>query len=218
MQPSSLKGLVIVAAGLGVQIGMFPIGGCARQLVITQDTYINTAMYRGRSPDQRTGEPLEVNVVCVYPEDLDKPENAQLAPNAQITSMLWFERRPTHGGAEPGKFNLPPDQVYLFTDDASAYGKRVGPRLKGAAADGKAEMPLKGGITFKGPLHNDRSVIYLFPKFLDNDAKVLEVPPARWHPPGAFTHNLFCRIGVRDPGGVAEQIVENTTPRKLGNE
>jgi len=206
---------VLWVGGFAVALPMF---GCARQLTITQDPYINTAMHGGRKPDGRTGEPLEVNVVCVYPQDLDKPENAQLAPSFAITSDMWYAKRPTHGGAEPGKFELPPQQVYLFTEATNVYGKKVGPRLKGAVADGKAEISLSGGINFEGPYHNDRSVIYLFPKFVDAGGNVLSVPPVKWHPPGAFTHNLFCKIGVRDPAGAAEQYTENTTPRKLGKE
>lgn len=200
---------------------LLPFTGCGRQMTITQDPHINTAMHINRPPAQRTGEPLEVNIVCVYPSDLEKPENAQLSPDLGITSDVWYARRPTMGGTEPGKFDLPPEQLYLFTDASDYYGKKVGPRLKGAVEDGKAEIKVKGGIKFrtvggwgaKGGLHSKKSVIYVFPRFVDARGQVLPEKPARWNPPGAYPRHLTCKIGVRDPDGRAEQYIENTTPR-----
>src|SRR3972149_9744595 len=68
--------------------------GCERKLIIEQDPYINTAMQQNRPPEQRTGEPLEVAVVCVLPKDLDRPQNADLKRETHITCKDWWERCP----------------------------------------------------------------------------------------------------------------------------
>ena len=209
----------LTLAGLALAL---PLVGCARQLTITQDPHINTAMHINRPPDQRTGEPLEVNIVCVYPEDFEKPENAQLSPEIDITADVWYQRRPTRGGTEPGKFNLPPERIYVFTDAADCYGRKVGPRLKGATEDGKADIKVKGGIKFravgrifknKGGLRHRKSAIYVFPRFVDARGQVLPVRPVKWSPPGAYSRNLHCKIGVRDPEGHAQQYIESLTTR-----
>ena len=199
-----------------------PVVGCARQLTITQDPHINTAMHINRPPDQRTGEPLEINIVCVYPEDFEKPDNAQLSPEIDITSDVWYQRRPTRGGTEPGKFDLPPEQILVFTDAADCYGKKAGPRLKGALEDGRADIKIKGGIKFravggvfknKGGLRSRKSAIYVFPRFVDARGQVLPVRPVKWSPPGAYSRDLHCKIGVRDPEGHAQQYIESLTTR-----
>lgn len=200
----------LILAGV---MGLVATAGCTRTMLITQDPYVNTAMHLERIPKDRTGDPLEVNIVCIYPRDLEKPANHELRPDSGITSALWYKKRPALGGDEPGKFDLPPDQIYLFTDAPDSYGKKVGPRLKGAKADGKSVIKVKGGIAFSGPLHNRRSVIYVFARFLDGEAKVLRVAPAKWDPPGDFREDLTLTIGVRDPQGRAEQYIENTTKR-----
>lgn len=212
------KGLQRCVLGAGVSAGMllFSTGGCARVLTITQQDYINTAMHKERRPDRRTGQPLELDVVCVYPKDLeeDKPQNAPLDPANHITSDTWYKHRPEPGrisGAEV--FNLPKDQIYLLTDDATAFGRIVGKRLCGAKEDGKREVRIKG-IKFKG-LFDKRAIIYVFPKFIGLDREVLASQPARFNPPGAYTRNLFIEVGVIDPDGRAEQYIKNTTEPKL---
>jgi len=206
---------VLVRGALGVVMlaGAGSVG-CSRVLTIEQDPYINTAMHRGRPADRRTGQPLEMYVVCVTPEDLEKPANQKLDPTFDITSDVWYQLRATRAG-EPGRFDVPENQIFVLTDSAHVYGKKVGSRLKGAVADGKSEVVVSG-ISFDGPLYNAKSVIYAFPKFVDSSGRVLRVKPAKWHPPGAFTRNLYSKIGVRDPGGAAEQYIENTTKRHLG--
>ncbi len=50
-------------ARAAVLLGMLAavLGGCARELTITQDAYINTAMHIGRPAGSKSGEPLEIN-------------------------------------------------------------------------------------------------------------------------------------------------------------
>ena len=45
--------------------------------------------------------------------------------------------------------------------------------------------------------------------------EVLPVPPAKFDPPGAYTHELSVKIGVNESRGNYGQYIENTTERKL---
>lgn len=204
---------LVVLSGM---VGAVCVSGCGRAVTITQAGYINTAGFRGRNPAERTGFPLEVNIVCVYPHDLNKEANSQLSPDSEITSAIWYKKRPD-GRGEAGKFDLPSDQIYLFTDETDVYGKTVGPRLNGAKHDGKEKIAVRGGIIFNGRLlHNAQSVIYAFAKFVDGEGKVLDSPPAKFDPPGHFRRELFIEVGVDDPDGRADQYIKNTTIRHYG--
>jgi len=190
------------------------VSGCSgRRVTLIQDEYVNTAIHLNRSPGQRTGEPLEVNVVCVYPSDLEKPENALLSPDSSITAQLWFARRPQNP-PQPGQFNLPAAQIYLLTDEKDVYGKVVGKALRGAKRDGRAEVTV-GGIEFRekgwfksGSVYSSRSVIYVFARFFDQNGAVLPIAPAKFNPPGSYGNPLRVHVGVRDPAGRAEQFIE----------
>lgn len=197
--------------------------GCAsRTLTLTQADYVNTRIHvKRKNVEDRKGEPLEVNIVCVYPSDLRKDKNALLAPDQNITSDVWFQRRPEVGKEnEAGRFELPTRQIYVLTDDANYYGKRVGGRLCGAIKDKKEKILVKG-IDFRnkgkvaGDLFKRRSVIYVFPKFLGRDGEILRVEPAKFNPPGDYRRDLFVEIGVIDHGGAEEQYIKNTTGRKM---
>jgi hypothetical protein len=202
---SSSPFVLALIAGLGALAS----AGCARQLTITQEDYINNAMQIDRSPQDRTGEPLELDIVCVYPDDLADPRNARLGPNSGLTSEEWFRRRPIPGdqvnlGAPSDRFWLPEEQIYLLTNDRQYYGQRIGAALRGAKLDGTAVA--KGGIDFNAWfLHSENSVIYVFGRFTDKQGKVLPVPPA-------------VRIGVRESGANYGQYIAIDTelsPRKM---
>ncbi|MFQ5592200.1 MAG: hypothetical protein ACE5HE_13640 [Phycisphaerae bacterium] len=198
--------------------------GCAsRTVTITQADRINTRVQIGREPALREGEPLEVNIVCVYPCDLKKDRNALLAPDKGITSAVWYARRPEVGKlSDAERFDLPARQIYLLTDDTECFGTPKGPRLRGAKKDGKKEIKITG-IAFKekrrfsvaGSLFDPRAVIYVFPKFLDEHENVLPVLPAKFSPPGDYYRHLGVEIGVLDPGKTEEQYIKPTTPRRL---
>ncbi len=204
---------------LSATLALASLSGCARTLTITQDKYINTGPHARRPPEQRTGEPLEVDIVCVFPKNLDNPANDLLRPDSKITCRDWYEHRPTGTGAEKSRFELPRNQIYLVTNDDSAYGRRLGTALRGAGYDG--EQPIrKTGFEFPGTLlHNSRSVIYVFPKFTGVDGNVLPVPPAKFHPPGAYAANLEIKIGVDQNRSPEEgQYVRVLSPGKPGGE
>ena len=197
-------------------------GGCARQLTITQDDYVNNAMQIDRRPEDRTGEPLEVNIVCVYPDDLSDPRNERLRGTSAITSDEWFARRPVPGdqadlGGPTGRFRLLEEQIFLLTNERYFYGQRIGAALRGAKQDGRTLV--KGGIEFNPyVLHSGSAVIYVFGRFTDKEGKVLAVPPAVFHPPGAFGNKLAVKIGIRDSGPHFGQYVEidaERCPRKM---
>jgi hypothetical protein len=176
------------------------LSGCGKELVITQGQYINTAMHVNRQEQDQTGEPLELNVVYVYPETLKHDANGRLAPESGITADIWFRDRPQPGdtkdmAARGTRFWLPKEQILLLTDDSQFYGTRVGGRPRGAHIDGN-EVVLKRKLDFKGSLGSDRSVIYVFPKFVDSKGQVLPVRPAKFHPPSAYDKELTVRIGV----------------------
>jgi len=194
--------------------------GCARTLTIWQDPYINTACHAARPPQDRTGQPLELAIVCVYPKDLEKPANALLKPDSKITCRDWYARRPLGPNPEAGRFELNKNQIFLLTDDSKAYGTVVGSKLlRGARQDG--EKPIRLSFWFEGgwtgaQYHHPNSVIYVFGKFTDKDGNVLPVPPAKFHPPGAYREDLEIRIGV-DPDRPLEagQYIKVLTERKL---
>jgi len=191
------------------------LAGCGRTLTIRQDHYINTGGQANRPADKRTGEPLEVDVVCVYPKDLDKAVNEPLRPESRITCKDWYERRPVATGEEKGRFDLRRDQIFLLTNDDKAYGKHFGNALRGAALDGEAPIR-KTGINFGAGLHDSRSVIYVFPKFIGKDGGVLPVPPAKFHPPGAYVADLEIKIGVDPDRSLEEaQYVKVLSERKM---
>lgn len=201
---------------LGILVAAGVLSGCGRTMMFQQDTYINTACHENRPPDRRTGEPLELNVVVVYPSDLKKPENDLLRPDRKITAKDWYERRPQRAGEEPGRFNLPHDQIYVLSNDDTVFGRRIGNALRGAALDG--DKPIrKTGIALKWDLvHNDQTVIYVFPKFCAADGGVLPVLPAKFCPPGAYSADLGVRIGVQPDRRLAEaQYIQIESPRKL---
>jgi hypothetical protein len=208
--------LLVLAAGCGL-VGLV---GCGRSLTINQDPYINTACHANRPADKRTGEPLELTVVCVYPRDLAKAGNELLKPDSKVTSKDWYERRPVSAPGEAGHFDLPKSQIFLFTDDSKAYGQQIGTLLRGAKQDGDKAIT-KTGIKFDGGVgggqfHDSNSVIYVFGKFTDKNGNVLPVPPAKFHPPGAYTEKLEVKIGV-DPDRPLEaaQYIKVTSERKM---
>ncbi len=191
--------------------------GCGRTMTITQADYINTGMQIARAKDQRTGQPLEVNIVSVYPHDLNNELNSLLSPDQDITADLWYLNRPQYGDKveddDQTHIRLPKNQVFLLTDDKQYYGTRIGSRLRGAVTDKRKKIAAK--FEFAGSLHDKRSVIYVFPKFIGPKGEVLPVPPVKLHPPGAFTHELFVEIGVEEGRENYGQYIDNKTERKM---
>ncbi len=190
--------------------------GCGRTLTIRQDRFINTGAQGNRPPEKRTGEPLELTIVCVYPPDLDKPGNELLKPDSKITVKDWYDRRPTTGTTDPGKFNLPQNQIFVLTNDSTYYGRKIGNAIRGSALDGDTPIK-KGPFDYKwGDLHDLRGVIYVFPKFIGKDGGVLPLPPAKFHPPGAYAADTEVKIGVDDSKPVeAAQYIQVLSERKM---
>lgn len=205
---------VLVLAGMAATLP----SGCARVMRIEQADYVNTAMHVNRPPEARTGEPLEINIVCVYPKDLKNEANDRLAPDSAIASDIWFQDRPQPGDTEDmedrgGRFCLPKSQIFVMTYDKKFYGKRIGNPLRGAATDHRKEVETK--FEFAGGLHDKGSVIYVFGKFIGPDGRVLPIPPAKFHPPGAYREDLFVKVGVDETRANYGQYIDNVTPRKL---
>ncbi len=201
--------------------------GCAaRQITFEQDQHINTAVHCGREPQDRTGEPLELAIVCVYPKDLDIEANHGLRREAGITSQEWFEKRPQPGDSPDQteghpRFRLPASRVYLLTNaesESQYYGTRIGPALNGAKIDGKSKV-VKANIEFDSwSLHDKRAVIYIFALFKDRNGNVLRTPPAMFDPPGAYERDIALQLGVNKDeecrGPTLGQYIRNITVRK----
>jgi len=190
-------------------------GGCGRSLTIHQDPYINTAAQANRPADRRTGEPLELAIVVVYPDDVKKAGNEALRADSKITAKDWYERRPQLGGAQTGqRFDLPKEQVYVLTNDDAVFGRHIGSALRGATLDG-ANPIRKSNIALKWDrVHDSHTVIYVFPKFIGRDGSVLPVAPARFCPPGAYKADLNVKIGVRADRPLDDaQYIEVIAPR-----
>ena len=199
---------------IGLLIGI--VAGCSdRVITISQHERINTAMHRHRAREMQTGDPLELTIVCVYPEDLKKSENDRLKPGSGLTAVDWYQHRPTGvGGQQAGRFWIPSSQIYLLTNEKGLVGRVKGPALGGATEDGWTEKKF-GGIAFSKALHDKNSVIYVFPKFIGPTGEVLPVRPVMFHRPGAYRRNLFIEIGVRDGGENLGQFIIHSTKRRL---
>jgi len=188
--------------------------GCTRSLTIHQDPVINTAIHADRAPDQRSGGPLDLAIVCVYADDLKKPSNALLKPDSRITARDWYNRRPTLKERGGKLFDLPAKQLYLLTDEKDSYGQWIGTPLRGATLDGAAPIHKKGIKLKWGRLGDDQTVLYVFPRFIGPDGAVLPVAPARFCPPGAYPANLEIKVGVRADRRVEEaQYIEILSKR-----
>jgi hypothetical protein len=166
-------------------------------LVITQDQYINT----GVGPN---GEPMELNVVYVYPKDLDNPANARLAPDRGITSDAWFGSRPLPADTKDtpdrgNRFWIPRDQILLLNNSPpdTSYGIHIGNRPRGAAYDGREDVG-RWKLDFKGPSGSKRSAVYVFAKFSDAQGNTLPKPPAKFNPPGDYGKELRVHIGGQE--------------------
>lgn len=171
---------LLIASAAGMLPGLV---GCTRQLTIRQADYINTAVHWSRNPAERTGEPLEINIVCVHSEDLKHPCNQGLEPGKGITSAEWFALRPRVGdglkeASTAGRFWLPESQIFVMSYDKVVYGRKVGNSLRGAATDGRSEFTIR--YACGGFFHRSR-VVYVFGKFVDEHGDVLAVPPAVVH-------------------------------------
>ena len=191
--------------------------GCNRELTIIQHDRINNGMHINRPENQRTGEPLEVNIVCVKASDLDEEGNSLLDPDSGITCDLWYRDRPAPGAKiddeDYSGFKIPKSQVFVLTDEKDRYGSRQGAALRGAVADNRSKVEVS--FDFGGELHAKKSVIYVFPKFMGPDGTVLPVTPAKFSPPGDFVEELTVEIGVDNSRPHYGQFVERTTEAKL---
>ncbi len=207
---------VAVLAGFVVAYAALVSTGCAaRTLTITQDDRINTAVHRHRPEGERTGDPLKVTIVCVYPKDLEREENQGLKPGSGITCKDWYANQPVRGGSVGGRFKVPPEQIYVLTNESEVYGNKKWRALQGAIRDGTKQVEVSG-IRFRTKLYGRNSVIYVFPKFIGPAGEVLPVPPAVFSPPGAYASRLGVKIGVEEGRGIYGQYIENTTKRTFG--
>ncbi|MCH7704647.1 MAG: hypothetical protein IIB61_06015 [Planctomycetes bacterium] len=191
---------------LAVSAFLAPSLGCARVLTISQDDIINNA-------SERDGEWLHVDIVCVYPEDLENPQNQALDPDGTpITAKVWAQRRPT-GVPGEGRFELPKKQVYYLSHKKDLYGTWRGRGLSGAKLDGTETIRISGIEFDSSKWHKTGSVIYVFPMFAGRDGSVLPTQPVVFNPPGDFHRDLYVKIGTGS--GHENQFIKITTKRKL---
>lgn len=210
---------LVLAIGLAAALTL----GCERRLTIRQDDYINNAMHRNRPPARRTGEPLELTVVCVLPADLKDAANADLKPGSPINSRTWYARRP---GAQlapiPGlpaapPFNIPASQIFTLDENNPEPSLRP---LHGKVIEGGDRELLVTDkiITIKIPwgdlVFNDRNcVVYVFGRFADENGDILPVPPAVFERPGQYKSELFVKVGSNGKWDSPDrgQYIENIT-------
>lgn len=194
--------------------GVWPVAalvctGCTHSLTIYQDRHVNTAMQRGRAASERTGEPLEVDIVLVHARDLEEAGNAPLKPGSKLATKTWFEKRPMDDQSAGGRFKLPDDQIFYLSDRQGLYGTRVHDALRGAALDGESvhipTLKSRKRSMWKGG--SRLQAVYIFPRFLDANADVIDVAPVVFGVSGGIPRNMKVNIGVTDPEGRAEQYI-----------
>lgn len=216
----------VLVIGLGIVATL----GCERRMTIRQDNYINNAMQPNRPPARRTGEPLELTVVCVLPADLKDPANADLKPGSPIDSRMWYGRRP--GGAvapRPGEpvaapFKIPAGQIFVLDENNPDASLRP---LHGKAIEGSdrqlkvdTDKILKFSVP-AGALFSKDCAIYVFGKFADENGDILPVAPAVFSPPGDYTSELFIKVGTTgkwDSPDRGQYIKNITKPGSSGGE
>jgi len=209
------RGFVVRASVVGRcwwwgAVGLIVLGsGCSsNRITIVQDRFINTAVHLNRPVDQRTGDPLEVSMVYLFPDDLEKEVNAGLRPGSGITSKGWYDNRPTLGSR--GGFQVPADQIFLLTNDSQPYGTRVGRRLRGADRDGTSEVAVTGVGHLSRGRFKSGPILYVFPKFIGPQGQVLPVPPLLYRRPYSRSGIRF-RVGVDPNRDHYGQYVERVT-------
>lgn len=193
--------LVGVAA---VTMAFLASSGCAaRTLTIVQAGLINDEA-------KSTGEPLEVTIVCVTPEDLKKERNELLDPTSDITCKQWYAFRPDKNSRDATRFQIPSNQIFLLTDQpkGQVWGQIRGPALRGADRDSRGGKVVVKNIAFPRDLWNKKSVIYVFPRFIGKDWNELPVAPVKYNPPGDSTRKLSCEIGTRATGQGHRQYID----------
>ena len=183
-------------------LGLLCWPGCAtkKSLTITRDPYINNGMHVDRQMGDRTGEPLEVAVVMVYPNDLKNDANMRLRPDSGMNVAEWFEKRPQPGddpaatGGNP-RFRLKQSQIYLFTNDTQYYGTRIGPAINGSATD-KGDPKVRE-LDFKEGMNDPNAAIYVFARFNSPGTNAtLPAPPVVFRKPGSYPKDLTVHVGV----------------------
>jgi len=198
-------------------VSLLLLGCTAREITIERDPVINT-----RSSAE--GVPLSVDIVSVYPSDLEGPNrdlNKELDPTAGqiITSDVWFKRKPTRESmnvaeGDPTRFRIPREQIFSYTDldPGEAYGNYRGGQIRGS----KFPPPkiVVSGIPVAGwggrRVHDSRSVIYVFGRFTDENGNVMKTEPAMFWSVGDFERKLAVRI--------KDDRIEAVTPRKYNAE
>jgi hypothetical protein len=218
---------LILALGIAAILGL----GCERRLTIRQDGYINNAMQPNRPPARRTGEPLELTVVCVLPADLrdDNGPNADLKPGSPVNSRMWYARRPgAQLAPKPGEpvaapFNIPATQIFILDENNTDASLRPlhGKTIEGQDRELKVtDKMLKFSIPALD-LFSKNCIVYVFGRFADENGDILPVPPAVFAPPGDYKSELYIRVGSTGKldGPTKGQYIKNITkPGSSGGE
>ena len=171
MKAKALDARLLITGVIALSVTV-SVGCSARTLTIVQTDRVNTAMQDYLPWAERTGQPLEVAIVCVHSEDLENAENEPLRPRTNVTCKTWYERQPEGGGGAKTQFKLRKDQIYLLTNDPDPYGTHAGPALNGAIKDGRSVIPVSGIRFPGGKLFGRGSVIYVFAKFVNRKGDV----------------------------------------------
>lgn len=159
--------------------------GCEKQsMTFSVDKYINTAMQiqQNKAAEARTGEPLDVDIVCVFPKDLSNDSNSLLRPGSGITCDQWYDRRPKSPQAEGKNFVLPATHIYSLARDNTIYGTWKRGPVQGHGVPNYPEQFTINDLDFPIGWFSS-GVVYVFPRFTNDQGGVLQIPPAVFNPP-----------------------------------
>ncbi len=215
MRTSGSYGGVQRCAGTLVAV-LLLVGVCgcpARTMMVEVDQYINA------SPANPKGQPLAVDIVSVFPQDLEgkdsKAANEELKPETPITADVWFAKRPTREAMKQKdnteRFRIKKQQIYSFTKEpaGSLYGVRAGGLLVGGAFKPGQKDQIVKGIPIDS-IFDSKAVIYVFCKFQDAKGNILPTKPVVFWTVGDFRDQLKVHIH--------KQSIERVTKRTFGKD
>lgn len=133
------------------------------------------------SSDQSRGLPLEIAIVAVTSEDVQR--SPQLDPDRlAINSLEWFRTAEQNIGSTP--FGLPSSQIWYFAA-SKPFGRQLGPELPGYAAGG-GDRPQHVDIDLSTGFFSSYAGLFVFARYQDANLALRATQPIVIRKPGNY--------------------------------